>query len=671
MAWGGGGMGGGGAIGGGAIGGGGMFGAPQPGGHPSSPGAGLPFAGIPSELAERVEKLVANEPEVPEPEIEFSHVMPRQEPLNMRRLVAPYWRPVLFICGLVIVETVSLQTGPKLTQIGIDRGIARGHFGVVVAAALAFAGAVVLTGLSTGWRVAWTGRISSRIMSDLRVRVFSHLQRLSLDFYTDEKAGVIMTRMTSDIEALQQLFQDGLVQFAIQGLTMLVVAAVLLSMNLRLALITLLLVVPVLAGLSLWFRAASERGYNRVRDGIANVLSDLSESLSGMRIIHATNRQLQNTIHHRNVVGEYQDANNYTAHISAVYGPGTEFIGAVGQAILLFIGGRMVLHHQLTIGALTAFILYLNSFFAPIQTLVQLYNTYQQGQAAVVKLRELLQTTPSVPESLDAFELPPIEGEVRLTDVAFGYDPSQPVLSDVNLTIAAGETFSLVGPTGAGKSTIAKLVARFYDPTEGRVLVDGYDLRHVTIESLRRQLGVVPQEPYLFSGTMRDNIAFARPDATDSEVMEAVHRVGLTELIDRLPEGMDTIVHERGSSLASGERQLLALARAFLAGPRVLILDEATSNLDLRSETKVEAALDVVLRGRTAIIIAHRLSTAMRADRIAVVDEGRIIEVGSHDELLAHGGRYAEMYATWISHLMSEWDGEGDGHGPHGPPLTR
>jgi len=671
MAWGGGGMGGGGAIGGGAIGGGGMFGAPQPGGHPSSPGAGLPFAGIPSELAERVEKLVANEPEVPEPEIEFSHVMPRQEPLNMRRLVAPYWRPVLFICGLVIVETVSLQTGPKLTQIGIDRGIARGHFGVVVAAALAFAGAVVLTGLSTGWRVAWTGRISSRIMSDLRVRVFSHLQRLSLDFYTDEKAGVIMTRMTSDIEALQQLFQDGLVQFAIQGLTMLVVAAVLLSMNLRLALITLLLVVPVLAGLSLWFRAASERGYNRVRDGIANVLSDLSESLSGMRIIHATNRQLQNTIHHRNVVGEYQDANNYTAHISAVYGPGTEFIGAVGQAILLFIGGRMVLHHQLTIGALTAFILYLNSFFAPIQTLVQLYNTYQQGQAAVVKLRELLQTTPSVPESLDAFELPPIEGEVRLTDVAFGYDPSQPVLSDINLTIAAGETFSLVGPTGAGKSTIAKLVARFYDPTEGRVLVDGYDLRHVTIESLRRQLGVVPQEPYLFSGTMRDNIAFARPDATDSEVMEAVHRVGLTELIDRLPEGMDTIVHERGSSLASGERQLLALARAFLAGPRVLILDEATSNLDLRSETKVEAALDVVLRGRTAIIIAHRLSTAMRADRIAVVDEGRIIEVGSHDELLAHGGRYAEMYATWISHLMSEWDGEGDGHGPHGPPLTR
>jgi len=560
MAWGGGGMGGGGAIGGGAIGGGGMFGAPQPGGHPSSPGAGLPFAGIPSELAERVEKLVANEPEVPEPEIEFSHVMPLQEPLNMRRLVAPYLRPVLFICGLVIVETVSLQTGPKLTQIGIDRGIARGNFGVVVVAALAFAGAVVLTGLSTGWRVAWTGRISSRIMSDLRVRVFSHLQRLSLDFYTDEKAGVIMTRMTSDIEALQQLFQDGLVQFAIQGLTMLVVAAVLLSMNLRLALITLLLVVPVLAGLSLWFRAASERGYNRVRDGIANVLSDLSESLSGMRIIHATNRQLQNTIHHRNVVGEYQDANNYTAHISAVYGPGTEFIGAVGQAILLFIGGRMVLHHQLTIGALTAFILYLNSFFAPIQTLVQLYNTYQQGQAAVVKLRELLQTTPSVPESRDAFELPPIEGEVRLQDVAFGYDPSQPVLSDINLTIAAGETFSLVGPTGAGKSTIAKLVARFYDPTEGRVLVDGYDLRHVTIESLRRQLGVVPQEPYLFSGTMRDNIAFARPDATDSEVMEAVHRVGLTELIERLPDGMDTIVHERGSSLASGERQLLVLA---------------------------------------------------------------------------------------------------------------
>jgi ATP-binding cassette subfamily B protein len=248
-------------------------------------------------------------------------------------------------------------------------------------------------------------------------------------------------------------------------------------------------------------------------------------------------------------------------------------------------------------------------------------------------------------------ELPPIDGEVTLEGVSFAYVPASPVLHDVDLHIDAGETIALVGPTGAGKSTIAKLVTRFYDPTAGRVAIDGHDLRDVTIESLRRQLGVVPQEPFLFAGTMRDNIAFARPDATDDEVMDAVHRVGLTELIDRLPEGVDTPVHERGVSMSSGERQLVALARAFLAAPRVLVLDEATSNLDLKSETKVEAGLDAVLEGRTAIIVAHRLSTAMRADRIAVVDDGAILELGTHDELVARGGRYAEMFEAWTSHL--------------------
>jgi ATP-binding cassette subfamily B protein len=251
-------------------------------------------------------------------------------------------------------------------------------------------------------------------------------------------------------------------------------------------------------------------------------------------------------------------------------------------------------------------------------------------------------------------ELPPIEGELVLEGVSFGYDPAVPVLHDVDLRIKAGESVSFVGPTGAGKSTIAKLVTRFYDPTEGRVLIDGYDLRDVTIESLRRQLGVVPQEPFLFAGTMRDNVAFARPEASDDEVRAAVEAVGLAPLVDSMPEGIDTEVHERGVSLSSGERQLLALARAFLAEPRVLVLDEATSNLDLQSETLVEAALDVVLEGRTAVIVAHRLSTAMRADRIVVVDQGRILEVGAHDELVAAGGRYAEMFAAWSSHLGGE-----------------
>jgi ATP-binding cassette subfamily B protein len=370
-----------------------------------------------------------------------------------------------------------------------------------------------------------------------------------------------------------------------------------------------------------------------------------------MRIITAHNRRRHNVIHHRNVVGTYRDANVETARVGGLFGSGTEVVGLLGQALLLMIGGWLVLEDRLSIGELTAFTLYLASFFAPIQQLVQLYTTYQQGQAAVGKLRDLLDTVPSVPESPDAAPLPPVEGEIRLDGVTFRYAPGAPeVLRDVDLTIRAGETFALVGPTGAGKSTIAKLVTRFYDPTEGRVLLDGHDLRDVTIESLRRQLGVVPQEPFLFNDTVRANLAFADPSATDEQVEEAVRLVGLDELVERLPEGLDTWVHERGSSLSSGERQLLALGRAFLARPRVLVLDEATSNLDLRSESRVERALDVLLEGRTAIVIAHRLATAMRADRIAVVDQGGIVELGTHAELVAREGRYAAMFATWVAH---------------------
>jgi ATP-binding cassette subfamily B protein len=488
-------------------------------------------------------------------------------------------------------------------------------------------------------------------MNDLRVRVFTHLQRLGLDFYTDEKAGVIMTRMTSDIEQLQQLLQDGLAQLVVQALTMVVITLVLFTLDVELALITIALVVPLLTAASIWFRSASARGYDRVRDGIANVLGDLSESLHGVRTVAAYNRQRWNIIQHRNVVGEYREANNFTAQINALYGPGTTMLGYLGQAALLAIGGHMVVEHQLSIGALVAFFLYLNRFFAPIQLLVQQYNTFQQGQAAVVKLRSLFSVDPSTPEAVDAPELPPIEGEIVFDHVTFGYDPAQPVVRDIDLRIAAGETVAFVGQTGAGKSTLAKLITRLYDPTAGRVLIDGHDLRDVTLGSLRGQLGVVPQEPFLFAGSLRHNIAFGCPDATDGEVWEAVRAVGLADVVERMPDGFDTVVHERGQSLSSGERQLIALARAFMARPRVLVLDEATSNLDLLSETKIEAALDVLLAQRTAVIVAHRLTTAMKADRIVVVDDGRVAEVGSHDELVAQRGRYATMYATWTSHL--------------------
>jgi len=632
--------------------GGPMFGG---GGRPGAPAApGLPFGGIPQELQLGVDALLEEEPDHGEPTAAFS-----QHPTAKERRRLTLWGLLLQYPGmlsvsavLVVTLSIAMQAGPKLTELAIDRGMVphHHHLGVVIVIAAAYLASVLFTSVAQRWLTRVTGRLAAGVMNDLRVKVFSHLQRLSLDFFTEEKAGVIMTRMTSDIENLQQLLQDGLAQFAIQALTMVVITVVLFTTNVTLAVITVLLVVPLLLAMSLWFRTASERGYDRVRDGIADVMADLSESLHGVRVVAANNRQRFNILHHRDVVGAYRDANVYTAQINAVYGPGTQLLGWLGQAALLAIGGAMVAHHSLSIGALVAFFLYLNRFFAPIQLLVQQYNSFQQSQASIFKLRTLLSSEPSVVEASGAEDLPPIDGEIVFDHVTFGYDPATPVLRDVNLRIAPGETVAFVGPTGAGKSTLAKLITRFYDPTAGRVCIDGHPIEGVTLDSLRRQLGVVPQEPFLFAGTIRDNLAFARPSATDAEVDEAVTAVGLTELVGRMPAGLDTVVHERGQSLSSGERQLIALGRAFLAQPRVLVLDEATSNLDLQSETRIEAALDVLLEARTAVLIAHRLSTAMKADRIVVVDGGRIVETGPHAELLSRQGRYAEMYAAWVSH---------------------
>ncbi|HEY5431645.1 MAG TPA: ABC transporter ATP-binding protein [Solirubrobacteraceae bacterium] len=620
----------------------------------AAPGGGLPFAGIPPELQEGVDRLLATEPEHPEPSARFSHRATDDGGvhLTLRGLIFRHWRLGATAGLLVTIVSVTNQAGPKLIDIGIDSGMTGPHksFGVVALVGVIFLAAIVVTALAQRGQARVTGRLAASVMNDLRVRVFSQLQRLGLDYFTSEQSGVIMTRMTSDIENLQQLLQDGLAQLVVQALTMVVILAVLFTMNVTLTLITIALVIPWLTAASLWFRAASERGYDRVRDGIAGVLADLSESLHGVRTVVANNREAHNIVAHRNVVGDYRAANNYTAQINAIYGPATQLLGYLGQGALLAIGGHMVARHELSIGTLIAFFLYLNRFFAPIQLLVAQYNTLQQGQSSLIKLRTLFALAPSTPQAPAATELPPIAGEIVFDHVTFGYDPARPVIEDVNLTIRAGETVAFVGQTGAGKSTLAKLITRFYDPAQGRVLIDGHDLRDVTLDSLRRQLGVVPQEPFLFAGTLRYNIAFASPDCTDGEVWEAVRAVGLADVVQRMAQGLDTEVHERGQSLSSGERQLIALARAFLAYPRVLVLDEATSNLDLLSETKIEAALDVLLEQRTAVLIAHRLTTAMKADRIVVVDDGRIVESGSHAELVARGGRYAGMYATWISH---------------------
>ncbi|CAN5751812.1 N/A [soil metagenome] len=620
------------------------------GGFAGSRAANTPFAGIPSELRERVDAVQADEPDHGEPDAAFSQDVGEGRPLTLRRMLAPRRAGLVGALALVVAEVVTMQAGPLLTQVGIDRGIRDGERGVLTAVALIYLATVVANWGFAWARGAWTARIGEDLLERLRLRVFSHLQRLSLPFYEREPAGRIMTRMTSDVEALTQLFHEGLVQFAVQGFIVVFVTGALFILDPFLAVVTLLGVVPTMAVLTVWFRGRSDAAYRVVRQRIQDVVAHLAENLAGVRVVAAFSRHRHNVVVHRNTVGVYQDANLRTAKLAARYSGASELIGIAGQAVILAVGGWRVVQGQLTIGQLSAFVLYLTQLFAPIQQLVQVYNAYQRGQSGLRELRELLLIGPTVPEYREATALPPIEGEVRFEGVTFAYGHAEPVLQDIDLRIAAGETIALVGPTGSGKSTMVKLLARFYDPSQGRVLLDGHDLRDVRLSSLRRQLGTVPQEAFLFAGSIRDNVAFARPQASDRQVRDACEAVGLTGLLERLPLGLDTPCHERGVSLSAGERQLLALARAFLARPRVLILDEATSNLDLSSEARTERALQVVLRDRTAIVIAHRLSTAMRADRVVVLHDGRIDEVGSHHELVEAEGRYAQLYSTWRIH---------------------
>ena len=606
------------------------------------------LTGVPVELADRVATLVATEP-VPIGTNAFGHQAGATKPLTLTRLVLTHWRLALAAVALVAISAVADQVGPRLVALAVDEGmVEQRSMRLVAFLSGLYLTAVLVTALSQRWLAQVSGRLAARVMHDLRVRVFSHLQRLSLDFYTREKAGTVLTRMTGDIENLQVLLQDGLAQIAVQGLTMVVITGVLLSMDVQLTLVMIALTIPPLLATTAWFRSRSEVAFLRVRDGSAAVLSDLSESLRGAAVVRGHNRGRFNVVRHRTVVGQYRDANAYSVRISSAYAAVTQLLALLSQALLLWVGGRMVLDDALTVGELVAFFLYFNRFFAPIQLLVQQFTIYQQSRSSIVKLRALLDEPPTVVESATAVELPPVQGDIVFDDVTFGYDDA-PVLHNVDLTIRAGETVAFVGPTGAGKSTLAKLVMRFYDVREGRVTVDGHDVRDLTFASLRRQVCLVPQESFLFAGTLRDNIAFGRPSATSEEISRAVAAVGLDALVERLPLGLDTEVRERGGSLSAGERQLVALARAFLAAPRVLVLDEATANLDLQSETQVERALDAVLQDRTAILIAHRLTTAMKSDRIVVIADGGIAETGSHEELLRHGGRYAAMFDAWTA----------------------
>jgi ATP-binding cassette subfamily B protein len=567
------------------------------------------------------------------------------------KMLRPYRREVLVAGMMIVLWTFATLAGPFFVKFGIDQGIAKGNARNLNIAVVGY----VLVALGSYFvyrvQVMIIGRVGEGFLRDLRIRVFDHLQRLSMPFYDREKAGVIVSRMTSDVDALSELVQFGLLMFLMNALLLVFSVVVLTIVSWQLILICLI-PVPFVVLASIKFQRDSNEAYLEVRERIGSTLSRLQEGISGVRVIQAFGREKVET-------DRFSQENRvlYRAHMDSVfvqawYLPVIEIAGLGTTALVVGIGGWMTIEGMITLGTIAFFVLTLSNLFEPIQQLSQLFNTLQSAGAGLKKLFDLLDTQVDVPERKGAIDLPPT-GAIEVEDVTFAYSDGPPVLRDVTLTIAPGERLALVGPTGAGKSTLAKLIARLYDPTEGRVTFGGVDLRDATLRSLRERVVVVPQEGFLFNGTIRDNIRIARAGASDAEVDQALRDVGVYERFANLAEGLDTEVRERGSRLSAGEKQLVSLARAALVDPALLVLDEATSSLDPGTELLVERAMSTLMEGRTVVVIAHRLSTAERADRVGVVNDGRLVELGSHDELVHAGGQYAALFHTWTSGLRA------------------
>jgi ATP-binding cassette subfamily B protein len=578
---------------------------------------------------------------------EASRVMRR-----LFRMLAPQRGAVAVAALVLMAQAGALLSGPLLVRYGIDHGLPSstssgdaGALNLAVALYLAMALLGLVLGRSA---IVMVAKIGERFLRELRNRLFGHVMSLSLDYFETEKTGRIVARMTSDIDALQELISQGLVLF-VQNVFLFVGAVILVTyISWQLALGVLVIVPPVYFA-SRWFRRVSNKAYLEVRDRISTNLSTLQESLEGVRVVQAFGRESAFTRKFQRTNEDQYAANMYTVKISAKYFPVVEYAGIAGTAVIIGWGGWLSTKGIVTVGTVAAFILWLNNLFEPINQLSQLYNTVQSAGAALGKIFGVLDTRPTVRQRQGAVDLPRSE-EIDVDHVTFAYGDNAPVLHDVSLQIGAGERIALVGPTGAGKSTLAKLIARFYDPVEGSVRVGGVDLKDATHLSLRERIVVVPQEGFLFAGTLRDNVRVGRPEATEAEVDDALRALGLYDRFAAFPEGLETEVRERGSRLSAGERQLISLARAALADPTILVLDEATSNLDPGTEQSVEAALETLMHGRTVVVVGHRLSTAARADRIAVVYDGHLTELGTHDELVALDGHYATLYKAWAVH---------------------
>ncbi|MGA5543714.1 ABC transporter ATP-binding protein [Mycobacterium sp. NPDC051198] len=570
-------------------------------------------------------------------------------------LLRPYRWTVAVLALVVIVENAARLSVPILVQRGIDRGIPPILEGGPARELMLIVGTlcvvVIVQAVSRMFFLRRSGRIGQRVLLELRRRVFRHFGRLDVAFHDRYTSGRVVSRSTNDVEAIQDMLETGFDSLITAVLTLFGTAVLLVALDWRLGLMCLA-AFPILVALVWWFRNESGKTYRLVRESAALVIVQFVETMTGIKAVQAYRREPRNQEIFDDVADEYRAINEKTFKLLAVFMPGVKLVGNLTTGVVLLYGGYRVLHGEMTIGTLTAFLLYLRMFFEPMQEISQFFNTFQSASSALEKLAGVLAQQPAIADPARPVDLPEPKGDIGFHDVQFEYASGRPVLPGLELAVPAGQTVALVGTTGAGKTTIAKLIARFYDPTAGSVTLDGVDLRELAQSDLRRHVVMVTQENFMFSGTVADNIRFGRPDATDAQVREAAAAVGADRFIDALPDGYDTDVAKRGGRLSAGQRQLVAFARAFLADPAVLILDEATSSLDIPSERMVQRALETVLADRTALVIAHRLSTVQIADRVLVLEHGRIIEDGAPADLIGRAdGAYAALHRAWVDSL--------------------